>query len=126
VLAIEDDALVARLAAERICLDVCPTSNLLLGVFASPQAHPLPRLLRAGVPCTLGSDDPLLFGASLVDEFTLCRDRMGLDDAWLAVMAENSFVQCGAPQPVKDAAVAAVAAWSSGGPMRLETISTTL
>jgi len=126
VLAIEDDALVARLAAERICLDVCPTSNLLLGVFASPQAHPLPRLLAAGVPCTLGSDDPLLFGASLLDEFALCRDAMGLDDAWLAAMARTSFVHSGAPQPVKDAGVAAVAAWSAGGPMRLETISTTL
>jgi adenosine deaminase len=113
VLAIEDDALVAQLAAEQICLDVCPTSNLLLGVFASPQAHPLPRLLEAGVPCTLGSDDPLLFGASLLDEFALCRDRMGLDDDWLAAMARNSFVHSGAPQPVKDAGVAAIAAWSS-------------
>ena len=113
VLAIEDDALVARLAAERICLDVCPTSNLLLGVFPSLQAHPLPRLLAAGVPCTLGSDDPLLFGASLLDEFTLCRDRMGLDDKRLAAMARNSFVHGGAPQPVKAAGVAAVAAWSS-------------
>lgn len=113
VLAIEDAALVARLAAQRICLDVCPTSNLLLGVFPSPQAHPLPRLLAAGVPCTLGSDDPLLFGASLPDEFALCRDRMGLDDAWLAAMARNSFVHSGAPQPVKDAGIAAVAAWLS-------------
>jgi adenosine deaminase len=113
VLAIEDDTLVARLAAEQVCLDVCPTSNLLLGVFASPRAHPLPRLLGAGVPCTLGSDDPLLFGASLVDEFALCRDQMGLDDGWLAIMARNSFVHSGAPGPVKQAAVAAVSAWSS-------------
>jgi adenosine deaminase len=116
VLAVEDDALVARLAAEQICLDVCPTSNLLLAVFPSPQAHPLPRLLDAGVPCTLGSDDPLLFGASLLDEFALCRDRMGLDDALLARMARASFVHSGAPQPVKDAGVAAVAAWSSTSP----------
>ncbi len=111
VLAIEDDALVARLAAERICLDICPTSNLLLNVFPSPEAHPLPRLLEAGVPCTLGSDDPLLFGASLADEFALCRHGMGLDDAWLAAMARNSFLHSGAPQPVKDAGLAAVAAW---------------
>jgi adenosine deaminase len=114
VLAIEDDALVARLAAERVCLDVCPTSNLLLGVFASPQAHSLPRLLDAGVPCTLGSDDPLLFGASLLDEYALCRDGMALDDDRLAAMARSSFVCSGAPQAVKDAGVAAVAAWSSG------------
>ncbi len=112
VLAIEDDALVARLAAEQVCLDVCPTSNLLLGVFPAPEAHPLPRLLEAGVACTLGSDDPLLFGASLLDELALCRDRMGLDEPWLAAMARNSFVHSGAPQPVKDAGIAAVAAWS--------------
>jgi adenosine deaminase len=116
VLAIEDDALVARLAAEQICLDVCPTSNLLLDVFPSPPAHPLPQLLEAGVPCTLGSDDPLLFGASLLAEFALCRDRMGLDDALLARMARTSFVHSGAPQPVKDAGVAAVAAWCSTSP----------
>ena len=113
MLAIGDDALVARLAAGRVCLDVCPTSNLLLGVFDSLLAHPLPRLLRAGVPCTLGNDDPLLFGASLLDEFMLCRDGMGLDDDRLAAMARDSFVHSGAPQPVKDAGAAAVAAWSS-------------
>jgi adenosine deaminase len=113
VLAIEDDALVARLAAEHVCLDVCPTSNLLLGVFASPHVHPLPRLLGAGVPCTLGSDDPLLFGASLLDEFMLCREHMGLEDDLLAAMARNSFIYSGAPQTVKEAGVAAVAAWSS-------------
>jgi adenosine deaminase len=111
VLAIEDPAVVARLAAEQMCLDVCPTSNLLLNVFPSPEAHPLPRLLEAGVPCTLGSDDPLLFGASLLDEFALCRDAMGQDDASLAAMARASFLHSGAPEPVKRAGVAAVAAW---------------
>ena len=116
VLAIEDAALTARLAAERICLDVCPTSNLLLGVFPAVGAHPLPRLLHAGVPCTLGSDDPLLFGASLLDEFALCREGMGLDDHLLAAMARNSFAHSGAPQPVKDAGMAAVASWFSGLP----------
>jgi adenosine deaminase len=120
VLAIEDEALLARLAAGQICLDVCPTSNLLLGVFASPQAHPLPRLLAAGVPCTLGNDDPLLFGASLLDEFALCRDAMGLDDGRLAAMARDSFVHSGAPPAVKAAGTAAVAAWSAAPPSPLE------
>ncbi|MEM9491137.1 MAG: adenosine deaminase, partial [Myxococcota bacterium] len=113
VLAVEDDALVARLAAEQICLDVCPTSNLLLKVFPSVAAHPLPKLLAAGVPCTLGSDDPLLFGATLVDELVLCRERMGLDDESLAAMARTSFARSGAPRRVKDAGLTAIESWLS-------------
>ena len=92
VLAAEDPALVDRLARDRVCLDVCPSSNLQLNVFSSIEDHPLPQFLDAGVPCSLGSDDPLLFGPDLVDEFTLCRDKMGLNDAqldqldaWLAI-----------------------------------------
>jgi adenosine deaminase len=111
VLATYDDALVERLAREQICLDVCPSSNLLLKVFPSVEAHPLPRLLEAGVPCDLGSDDPLLFGPSLLDEFVLCRENMGLPDAQLATLARTSFAYSGAPQQVKEAGVAAVDAW---------------
>ncbi len=113
VLAIEDEALVARLAQQKICLDVCPTSNLLLGVFPTAEAHPLVRLLEAGVPCNLGSDDPLLFGADLVDEFVLCRKEMGLSDEQLAAMARTSFARSGAPEPLKTAGIAAVDAWLS-------------
>ncbi|MEL6965184.1 MAG: adenosine deaminase [Pseudomonadota bacterium] len=113
VLAIEDDALVSRLAQKKICLDVCPTSNLLLRVFPSAEEHPLPEFLRAGVPCTLGSDDPLLFGPDLVDEFVLCREQMGMDDEQLAAMARNSFTYSGAPMPVRQAGLAAVDAWLS-------------
>lgn len=114
VLAIEDEALLERLAAERICLDVCPTSNLLLRVFASAAEHPLPKLIEAGVPCTLGSDDPLLFGPDLVDEFTLCRDAMGMDDRQLASLARASFTHSGAPEQVKKSGLRAVDTWLSG------------
>ena len=113
VLAIEDNGLVKRLALEQICLDVCPTSNLLLRVFPSAEEHPLAKLLEAGVPCTLGSDDPLLFGPDLVDEFTLCREEMGFRDEQLALMARASFAYSGAPAPVKKAGIAAVNDWLS-------------
>ena len=111
VLAIEDDALIARLAEEKICLDICPTSNLLLRVFSSAEDHPLRHFLDAGIPCTLGSDDPLLFGPDLVDEFMLCRREMGLNDEQLAAMARTSFACSGAPEPVKKAGMAAVDDW---------------
>jgi adenosine deaminase len=116
VLAIEDPRLVERLAREQICLDICPSSNLLLNVFPSAEAHALPVLLEAGVPCDLGSDDPLLFGPSLLDEFVLCRAQMGLSDAQLATMAKTSFTYSGAPQSVKDAGLAAVDAWLAADP----------
>ena len=114
VLAIEDEELVARLAEEQVCLDVCPTSNLLLRVFPSAEKHPLRALIEAGVPCSLGSDDPLLFGPNLVDEFALCRDEMGMSDEQLAVMARTSFLHSGAPGPLKRAGIAAVDAWLAG------------
>lgn len=115
VLAMQDPALVERLAREHICLDVCPSSNLQLKVFPSVDAHPLPQLLEAGVPCDLGSDDPLLFGPSLLDEFVLCRQRMGLGDDQLATMARTSFAYSGAPDSVKQAGLAGVEAWLASG-----------
>jgi adenosine deaminase len=111
VLAAHDPWLLERLAREQICLDVCPSSNLMLKVFPSIQAHPLPALLAAGVACDLGSDDPLLFGPSLLDEYVLCREEMGLSDEQLASLARTSFEYSGAPQAVKAAGIAAVEAW---------------
>ena len=120
VLATQDPGLVERLAREKICLDVCLSSNLLLNVFPSLQAHPLPALLDAGVPCDLGSDDPLLFGPNLLDEFVLCREGMGLRDEQLATLARTSFEYSGAPQQVKEAGIAGVEEWlaSEGFPLR--------
>ena len=48
-----------------ITLEVCPTSNVVLGVFPTYEAHPFPVLREAGIPLTLGSDDPPYFGASV-------------------------------------------------------------
>ena len=66
---LEDEALVAELRARQIPLEVCPTSNVCLGVAASLAEHPLPRLLRAGLYVTLNSDDPPMFGTTLTDEY---------------------------------------------------------
>lgn len=79
VRAIEDPALVAHLAERRIPLDVCPTSNVRLGVVPSLAAHPLRRLHEAGVPITVNSDCPPMFGSTLSDEIALLGGTMGLD-----------------------------------------------
>ena len=81
----------------------------------SVEAHPLPRLLETGVPCDLGSDDPLLFGPSLLDEFVLCRDHMGLSDQQLAALARTSFEYSGAPPQIKAWGIAGVNAWLATG-----------
>ncbi|KPI24451.1 Adenosine deaminase [Actinobacteria bacterium OK074] len=111
VRAVEDQALVARLAAEGVVLDVCPTSNVALGVVDSLPAHPLPRLLRAGVRCTLNADDPLLFGPGLLAEYENARAALALTDPQLAAMARASVESSGAPRAIVDDAVARIAAW---------------
>jgi adenosine deaminase len=80
VRSIEDPALVAELAEREVVLECCPTSNVVLGLFASFEEHPLPRLREAGVKTTLGSDDPPYFGASIGGEYELCRERFGFSD----------------------------------------------
>jgi adenosine deaminase len=71
VRSIEDQDLVVYLAEKQIPLEVCPTSNVKLGVYADLASHPLPRLFAAGVPITINSDDPPLFNTTLNDEVKL-------------------------------------------------------
>ena len=67
--AIEDPALVSELAARRTVLDVCPISNVRIGLVPSLEEHPLPQLVAAGVPCTLSTDDPAMFDTDLTLEY---------------------------------------------------------
>ena len=115
MLAFKDKGLLKQLAREGVCLDVCPSSNIQLSVFPTIETHPLPEILRAGVPCSIGSDDPLLFGPNLLDEYELCRNQMGLSDELIATLARNSFLHSGAPQEVKSAGIAAVDKWLNTG-----------
>jgi adenosine deaminase len=80
VRSIEDPDLVAELAERRIVLEVCPTSNVVLGLYPSYEEHPLPALCAAGVHVTLGSDDPPWFGASIGGEYAICAERLGFGD----------------------------------------------
>jgi adenosine deaminase len=107
----EVPGLVERLADEGVCLDVCPTSNIMLSVFPSLAEHPLPRLLDAGVRCSLNADDPLLFGPGILDEYELARRDLGLGDEQIAAMARSSFECSGAPADVKAAGLAGIDAW---------------
>ncbi len=88
VRAIEDPSLVAYLAENQIPLEVCPTSNLRLGVYPSLQEHPFPQLYKAGIPLTINSDDPPLFNTTLNDEVGLlssafCYDKDTINEILL-------------------------------------------
>jgi aminodeoxyfutalosine deaminase len=90
VRAIEEPALLAELVARGIALDVCPTSNLCLGVSTDLATHPLPRLLAAGVRLTINSDDPPLFNTTLNDEAALLGSAFALDVAAIdAILLEG-------------------------------------
>jgi adenosine deaminase len=80
VRAIEDPALVRELAARGLVLEVCPTSNVATGVYASYEEHPMRALHDAGVKVTLGSDDPPYFGCSIGGEYALARERLGFEE----------------------------------------------
>jgi adenosine deaminase len=114
VRAVEDPDLVKRLADSTVCLDVCPTSNLMLAVVPSLAEHPLPALLDAGIRCSLNGDDPLLFGPNLLEEYQLCRNEMGFDDERLAFVARCSIEASGAPEALKRDAAAGVGRWLTG------------
>ena len=114
VRAIEDDLLITRLVDDRICLDVCPTSNVALSVVADYREHPLSSLLERGVACSINADDPLLFGVGLLDEYTLCRDTLELDATALAGCARSSIEHSGAPPELKARSQGAIDRWLAG------------
>jgi adenosine deaminase len=109
----EDPRAVERVLRAGVTLEVCPASNVALGVYASATDVPLPTLLDAGVPVALGADDPLLFGSRLAEQYVLVRDAMGLDDRRLADLARMSVRASTAPEDVVTKALDGVDAWLS-------------
>ncbi|HTU11157.1 MAG TPA: adenosine deaminase [Allosphingosinicella sp.] len=89
---LEDDALTARLAAERMTLTVCPLSNVKLCNVASIDAHPIDRMLELGLRATINSDDPAYFGGYINDNYRAAAAGRNLDRAQVATLARNSFL----------------------------------
>jgi len=111
VRAIEDAALVDLLAERRIPLGICPTSNLVLGVYPRIEDHPVDRLRRAGVVVSLNTDDPSLLGASLEGEYALCAQAFGWTDEDLRAIASDSIKASFANADVKDRLLADLSRW---------------
>jgi adenosine deaminase len=91
VRAVEDPVLVEELAERGIVLEICPTSNVVLGIYPDLAAHPLPALRAAGVPVTLGSDDPPYWNASVGGEYALAATAFGLVDEALREITRTAL-----------------------------------
>ncbi|PWI43652.1 adenosine deaminase [Streptomyces sp. ICBB 8177] len=111
VRAAEDPALLARLADAGVTCEVCPASNVALGVYDKPEDVPLRTLFAAGVPMALGADDPLLFGSRLAAQYQLARDAHGFTDEELAELARQSVRGSRAPEQVRRSLLAGIDDW---------------
>ncbi|MEU4568785.1 adenosine deaminase [Micromonospora sp. NPDC023956] len=99
--AAQDPELLAHLAQHRIALEVCPTSNLRTRAVPSLDAHPLRRLVEAGVLVTINSDDPPMFGTTLNDEYAVAARLLGLDAAGVAGLARDAVTAAFLPEGEK-------------------------
>jgi adenosine deaminase len=107
----EDPDLLARIVDAGIPFEVCPVSNVALGVYTDLSSVPLPQLLEAGATVALGADDPLLFGSRLAGQYATMRAAHGLDDAALAELARMSVRASRAPDDVRARILAEIDAW---------------
>jgi adenosine deaminase len=115
VRAVEDPALVEELAQREMVLNTCPTSNIVLGVFAGFDEHPLPQLRDAGVRLTLGSDDPPYFGATIGGEYRVCAEHLGFSEDDLTTITLTGIDAAFCDEKLKAALRARL---SSGGSAR--------
>ncbi|MFE1829722.1 adenosine deaminase [Streptomyces yangpuensis] len=114
VRAAEDPRLLKRLADRQITCEVCPASNVALGVYERPEDVPLRTLFEAGVPMALGADDPLLFGSRLAAQYEIARRHHGFTDAELAELARQSVRGSAAPDDVQAKLLAGIDHWLTG------------
>jgi adenosine deaminase len=100
-----------RLVAGGITCEVCPSSNVSLGVAPDEAAVPVRTLLEAGVPVALGADDPLLFGRRLVKQYEIARDAHHCPPAELAELARMSVRGSAAPADTRARLLSAIDTW---------------
>lgn len=109
--AMEDTELVRRLVDEQIPMTVCPLSNVRLRAVDDLSAHPLPRMLEAGLNVSIHSDDPSYFGGYLDDNLDRVTSTFDLDAPTLARLASNSVRSAFLPEPRQAELLAEVDAW---------------
>lgn len=109
----EDPELLARLVDEGIAFELCPTSNVNLGVYSTAGEVPLRTLFDSGAQVALGADDPLLFRSRLIDQYEMARLEHGFSDEELATLAVASIDASLASEPDKTRWKQQVRTWIS-------------
>jgi adenosine deaminase len=114
IAAVHDSDLLARLAREQVPLEVCPTSNVRTRSVPSLAEHPLPALVAAGVPVSINTDDPPMFGTTLNQEYAVAAELLGLDHAGVAVLAADAVRMSFLPSAEQDAIRSEIDAYVAG------------
>ena len=109
--------MLARVVDSGVALEVCPVSNVALGVYSDLSSVPLPELLAAGATVALGADDPLLFGSRLAGQYATMRAAHELTDAQLAELARMSLRASCAPAELVSTALRDIDTWLAGPEM---------
>jgi len=117
VAAIRDPDLLARIVREQVVLDVCPTSNVSVGLFPSLEAHPVAAFWRAGVNLTISSDDPPFFRTTLADELGHFARLACLTRVDLAELQRRAMVASFASESTKADVLADIDRWESADPV---------
>jgi adenosine deaminase len=107
----EDPRVLERVVDEGVALEVCPASNVSLGVYPAAADVPLRALVDAGATVALGADDPLLFHSRLVHQYEIARDVHGFSDEELAGLARSSIRASRAADDVRARLLSGVDAW---------------
>jgi adenosine deaminase len=116
VRAVEDPAVLAEVVDRGIALEICPVSNVALGVYSDLTSVPLPDLLAAGATVALGADDPLLFGSQLAGQYATMRAAHELTDETLAELAAMSVRASCAPADTQKTVLADIGRWLAAAP----------
>ncbi len=111
VRSVEDPRVLGRVVDEGVALEVCPASNVSLGVYRSADEVPLGALVEAGALVALGADDPLLFRSRLLAQYEAARDVHGFTDEQLAHLARSSIRASRAADDVRARLLAGVDSW---------------
>jgi adenosine deaminase len=105
VRAIEDVAVIELAVARGVTFDVCPISNAGLNVVPAITDHPLRKLMRAGVRCTVSTDDPLCFANSLVEEYETLVHELAFTREEIAQLVRNGWEVADVPSATREAAL---------------------